>query len=350
MSTTKENIQWLDTLRSLATLGVILIHVSSPIINTTPISNSGYWWIGNLLMSLTRYAVPMFLLLSGTTMLGREYNLKEYYKRRLMRVVFPFLFWIIVYFFFRYFTLPATKIPEGFSATMSWAGHLFLTEGVSKHFWYIYMIIFIYLFVPFLSGFANRIENKNVPVLLFIWLLIASWCTRYGANMYLFTDVNRIGKYFLFMGYLLAGFYFFRNIIITQKLRYTVFIVFLLSIFISAFTVYFISIGNQKTDQSIYNYMSFNTIIQSVALFLLIKNTSVKNKALKYINEKISDYSYGIYLVHIMVLGILFNHGIFWTMAHPLISVPVVFLLTLIISFIIIFLLRKIPYGKYIAG
>ena len=212
------------------------------------------------------------------------------------------------------------------------------------------MIIFIYLFVPLLSRFANRIENKNMPLLLFIWLLVASWCTRYSANMYLFTDTGRIGKYFLYMGYLLTGFYFFRNIIVAPKLRFTVFIVFLLTIFISAFTVYFRSIGSQRADQSIYNYMSFNTIIQSVALFLLIKDTSVKNKALKYINERISDYSYGIYLVHIMVLGILFNHGIFWTMAHPLISVPVVFMLTLIISFIIIYLLRKIPYGKYIAG
>ena len=63
-----------------------------------------------------------------------------------------------------------------------------------------------------------------------------------------------------------------------------------------------------------------------------------------------SNYSYGIYLVHIMVIDTFFRNGIFWTMAYPLISLPVVVMLTLITSLGIIFLLRKIPFGKYISG
>ena len=350
MSFNKVNIQWLDTLRTFATLGVILIHISSSIINASFNKNVENWWFGNFLMSITRFAVPMFLLLSGATMLGREYNLKEFYQKRLMRVVVPFLFWIIVYFFFRYFTLPTKNPPTGFANILHWAGNLFITEGVSKHFWYIYMIVFIYLFVPLLIKITKFIPVKYFPIFLILWFLLASWNTRFSANMYLFSDFGRILKYFVYMGFLFVGWFLTHHITITKKIRISAFIVFLLTVIYAVFTVYLKSIGAKSTDQSIYNYMSYNTIIQAASLFILIKNTSVKNKILNSINKEISNYSFGIYLVHIMIIGILYNHGIFWKMANPFISIPIIFTLVLLISYIIIYLLRKIPYGKYIAG
>lgn len=64
----------------------------------------------------------------------------------------------------------------------------------------------------------------------------------------------------------------------------------------------------------------------------------------------ISDYSYGIYLVHILVIDIFFNYGFFWDMVHPLISLPTLLPLTLGASMLIVFIFRKIPYVKYILG
>lgn len=344
------NIQWLDSLRTLATLGVILIHVSSPILNTTFYSNIDHWWLGNILMSATRYAVPMFLLLSGATMLGREYDLKEFYKRRLTRVVVPFLFWIIAYFFFRYFTLPTKNPPSGFTNILHWAGNLFITEGVSKHFWYIYMIIFIYMFLPFLSNITKIIDKKRMVYLLLGWMIMASWCTRYGANMYLFTDISRLFKYILFTGYLFIGFYLHNYVKCTRQIKVIAIVIFVSTIIISALTVYFTSIATNATNQRIYNYMSFNTIAQTISLFILIKDYEIKNKVLRFINKTINEHSFGIYLVHIMIIGILYNHGISWKLCNPYISTPIIFSITLVISYLVIFLLRKIPYGKYISG
>lgn len=350
MADKKANIQWLDTLRTLATLGVIVIHISSPIINMAFAGNMNHWWIGNVLMSLTRYAVPMFLMLSGATMITREYDVKEFYKKRLTRVILPFLFWMVVYFFFRYFTLPVKNPPTGISSILSWAGNLFLNEGVSKHFWYIYMIIFIYLFVPILGKFARSVKSSVMLVILAIWICIAVYSTRFPANMYQFTSTARLVKYVIYAGYLFLGYFLYKNIEINKNQRIAALLIFASTVAVSAIYTYAVSISKKSADQSIYNYLSFNTILQTASLFILIKNVSLKSNILQKLNATISDYSYGIYLVHVMVLGIFYNHGIFWTMAHPLISVPVVFILTLITSFITISILRKIPYGKYISG
>lgn len=349
MTVQKTKIQWLDTLRTLAALGVILIHTASPL-NRTFLTNINYWWIGNTLMSLTRYAVPMFLMISGATMLGREYKLKDFYERRLMRVVVPFFFWLIVYFFFRYFTLHVTNPPVGFNNILNWAVSLFLNEGVSKHFWYIYMMIFIYLFLPLLSKLVNLLNTKYLVLLVVFWVIITILTIHIPANVQKFTDMGRLIKYVIFMGYLVLGFFLYTHISPTKKIRFYTLIVFFITIIISALTVYFTSRGTKNTNLSIYSYLSLNTIIQTSSLFLLIKGTNIKNKLTSTINASISDYSYGIYLVHILVLGVLFDHGIWWKMAHPLISIPAVFILVLTISYSIIFLLRKIPCGKYISG
>ena len=96
MSNSGKSIQYLDTLRALATLGVIIIHISSPLVNMTYGKNMPYWWIGNVVDSAVRFAVPLFLMLSGATMLGKEYKLSDFYKKRFMRVFIPFVFWLLV--------------------------------------------------------------------------------------------------------------------------------------------------------------------------------------------------------------------------------------------------------------
>ena len=124
----------------------------------------------------------------------------------------------------------------------------------------------------------------------------------------------------------------------------------MLSVAISAITTYFFSQKAHRLDLSMYGYLSVNTIIQSIALFMWIKDLSIRDNYISLIQSNISSYSYGIYLVHIMIIGILFQNGIYWNIAHPLFSIPLLVIMVLTCSFGIIFVLRKVPGGKYIAG
>ena len=348
----KKNIEWLDTLRALATIGVVVVHVSSPLVNMTYAKNMPYWWIGNVVDSVARFSVPMFLMLSGATLLSKEYDLLSFYKKRISRVLVPFVFWLLVYAIYRYAMLYPNQQPHGFQAILQWGLDLFLKEGISKHLWYVYMILFIYLFVPVLGKWLRGLSNNSVLTVLIAWVMVSFACKAMPINQYCWSSGygDKLLGYFLHTGYLVLGFYLVKiNFRFMQLKFYSVFVFFLCAIS-TAILVYFSSKNAHKLDLSFYSYFTPFSILQTSALFLWVKDVTIQNSYVSSIQSTISNYSYGIYLVHIMVIGISFRYGIFWTMAHPCISLLLVTVMTLIISFGIIYGLRRIPFGKYVAG
>ena len=93
MKTKKERIFYYDFLRAFAIIAVIICHVDlffGPL--TTPtkiIAQMTFHDIG-------RIGVPIFLMISGALLLNREYDLSDFLKRRFARIIYPFIFWIIL--------------------------------------------------------------------------------------------------------------------------------------------------------------------------------------------------------------------------------------------------------------
>ncbi len=346
------NISYYDTLRALATLGVIIIHIASPLVNMTYGKNMQFWWVGNLIDSGARFAVPVFLMLSGATLLAKECSFYEFYKKRFLRVFVPFIFWLLIYWGYRYLMLLPHQKPLDFSATINWAIQLFLKEGVSKHFWYIYMILFLYLFIPFINKALLHFRTKTLLYLILFWLLLTVIFKSTPFNLYGWANNfgSKILGFFLHAGYLFLGYYLSMYVKNSQKLKFSAITVFMLSILFCAIYSYYASKNAGKLNLSMYSYLSINTIIQTIAIFLWIKNIKFENKHVTWLQNAVSNYSYGIYLVHILIIGVLFRNGIYWNFTHPILSLPLLLVVVLICSFGIIYIIRKIPLGKYISG
>jgi surface polysaccharide O-acyltransferase-like enzyme len=348
---TKTNIQFLDTLRALATLGVIIIHVSTPVLKMTYGKNMEFWWIGNSIDSCVRFVIAMFLMLSGATMLGKTYKFGEFYRKRFMRVLVPFLFWSTIYCVYLWHNLPAKSKPTDLISIINWATNLFVNHTISRHFWYVYMIVIIYLFTPLLGKAVRKLNETSLWSIVLVWILI-----NVAQTFHWFTISNwpaLVQQYFgyiLYSGYLVLGYQLMKVQTPSHSIRIFAAIVFILTILIAAVSTWFLSKQAHKLDTSMYGSLTPNTLLQSVALFILLKDIATNNKIVRWFITNLSNYSYGIYLVHVLIINLLFDHKIFWTMAHPLLSLPAIVALVLTSSFGIIFLLRKVPGGKYISG
>lgn len=68
----------LDILRDLACLAVVLIHVSAPFVVDS--TRQLDFWIANVIDSMARIGVPVFVMISGALFLDeeREYTYKKY--------------------------------------------------------------------------------------------------------------------------------------------------------------------------------------------------------------------------------------------------------------------------------
>ena len=352
MSTPPDKIQYLDTLRAFATIAVIIIHVSSPLINMAYLRQMDNWWIGNLFSSASRFAVPMFLMLSGATLLSKTYSLSEFYKKRLLRVFVPLLFWLFVYWLYRWIMLSPQLQPHTLRGVYQWGVDLFLNEGVSKHLWYVYMILFLYIFIPFISKIVQKASSKYLVIYLLSWVVLCVLTYDMNLSFYKWTGdyQYKLLGYFEYSGFLILGYFLSKVQLNFKGNKYTFLLVYVITIAVSALIAYFSSKHDHRLNLRIYSYFSVNTIIQSAAIFLFIKEIVIENKIIERLITTISAYSYGIYLVHIIVIGVLFRNGIYWTFANPLISLALLTIFVLISSWIIIFLIRRIPGGKYVSG
>src|ERR1039457_3873496 len=137
-----QNIDWINNLRLIALYAVIILHCSSPLLmqyGKVPLAD---WWTADFLNATVRFAVPVFVMITGALLLHREYEIGDFLKKRLTRVVVPFLFWSLVYIWYSWYNEEIT-----FGTNIKQVLHL-LKYGSSYHLWYVYMLIGLYFFIP----------------------------------------------------------------------------------------------------------------------------------------------------------------------------------------------------------
>ena len=344
----ENNLNWTTNLRVLATISVILLHVAGQLLGQYGTISNTEWWTGNIYDGSVRFCVPIFVMLTGALLLPKNYELTDFLKKRFSRIVLPFLFWSFIYIFFAL----NRKLSESYEMTWfeigKWIYNL-IKNGSSIHLWYIYMIMGIYLFIPILSKWVQNCNEKEILYFLIIWLISLLFDQPLLEKFKIDIDFTYFSD---FIGYLVLGYYLsvksfsFSN----TKIKVLSILLIILGISTTIIGTYFSTYNSGKFDEYFYGYLTPNTLIVSVGVFMLFKNIKITNlKATKAI-DFISKYSYGIYLIHILVMRKMEYFGISTQIMNPIFSIPLVTLLCLLISVSIIFLLNKIPFGKYISG
>lgn len=154
----------LYVLRVIATIAVIMIHSTS---QTMTLSAFGYY--GN---QLARFAVPMFLILSGFLLFQSDLNAHflprpAFYRRRFDKILLPYVIWTIFYSLVLHYYFNGLQNLHMVLPDM--VRHLFLGNGFT-HLYFVVIIIQLYLLYPFIRrAFQAR------PGLFLSFSLVISW-------------------------------------------------------------------------------------------------------------------------------------------------------------------------------
>lgn len=168
----ENNIAALSYLRIAATLGVILLHVSSTLLANAalfaPLS-AGEVRFHAAVMKLTTWCVPCFLMISGALLLRPEKPITVgdcvfHYARRMALA--------LIVFGVPFALLSAAFETGGFSLHLL-PGALLRVLGNEPvtYLWYLYMMIGIYLTLPILKPFADHCSRSRMEYVLILLLV-----------------------------------------------------------------------------------------------------------------------------------------------------------------------------------
>ncbi|WP_342645892.1 acyltransferase family protein [Mucilaginibacter sp. CSA2-8R] len=343
--------RWIDNVRILATLFVIGLHVSVYGIASEFNAVNGaniHWWICNFYESIFRCCVPLFVMLTGALLLPQTLSLKPFLTKRFGRILIPAVFWGTVYIIYNLIMANNKSVFSSYYDSFRWFRHQVL-DGPISSFWYIYMLVGLYLFIPVLQPWVKSANNKALLYFLSIWLL-----TIVVKQWKLIPQQSPLElRYFSgYVGYLLSGYYLAHRLVITKKLYMFALVVSIIGFLVTLLGTYWASVYQRAFSGIFYEYLSLNVLALSAGVFILIKGQSenIEDYRPFWLKESIIKFGFGIYLIHPLPLKIMVYFGLNYKVINPLLAIPLLTLLCLTVSYLVAWLISKLPYGKYVTG
>lgn len=346
---------WPDRLRIVATIMVITIHVTSPTVEQFGAVAPGGWWAANWWNSLTRPAVPLFVMLSGYLLFAKDYPLGDFLRRRFSRVLIPAFFWILVFSVYNYFA----------NGTPRTAGELvrsLISGPVYFHLWFIYMIIGLYLVYPILRPWVRSAGDREFWYFLaccavgtWLWkILYTFFQLPIGISFELFC--NHAGHFVLgyYLGWKplpgetagssrLAPWPWSRGQL--QRIAWGLIIG---GTAVTAVGTWWGSVARGGHYFAYFqDYLTPNVGLASIGWFLLARLTFGR-RPLRRWEQNFAAASFGIYFAHVMLLDWWKGYALKSIPWSPVVSIPVFLLLTTVCTFGFVLLLRKLPGGQKI--
>lgn len=354
-SYTKERVVFLDYLRVVACFMVILVHscefffIDGDAIGIRCVSD-GFWV--SIIDSAFRSSVPLFVMASSYLLLPLKGSADVFFKRRFMRVLIPFAVWSLLYA-----VLPwSWGELSAFDVQRNLLQLLTNFNGASGHLWFIYMLIGLYLFMPVLSPWLKGVSKRGEQLFLLVWFVTTFWhyMKLWVSDVYgecYWNEFHTLWYFSGFIGYLVLAHYI--RTYIHWSLRKSLCVggtLFLIGYLFTAIIYYqrtFTATQLYELELS-WRFCSFNVACMTLGLFVILKKVNYSKEWLYRVIREVSRLSYGIYLMHIFLLGFSFR------LLNGYFSTPVTILLVGITTFLSCCLLTKLlsylPGSKYIIG
>lgn len=305
----------------------------------------------------------LFFMVSGALLFPVTGSYSEFIRRRVMRVMVPFVIWVIIYALSYYRLGMINEYTLALQIRWYWLSGNFMTR------WFVPAIMALYLVMPLLSPWIAAASRRHFHYVLIIWLI---------SGLLLFIEpLSGIDPqstpfvlFFNAVPYAIAGYYLtryrYRQPLLpsyvlptagddaeSSKSRRRVrmrklIVLYTLMLLAGVVVPYLLGQIQFSFDfRSIcvmYSGMALPTVVMAILYFSLL----VRVKTLGSITDKvvnfIARYSYGIYLSHWLLCGILLRRYAPEYASSTLVS----FAVGLGGGIAVSWLLRRIPFlGKY---
>ena len=365
----KDRIAFLDYLRVAACLMVMAIHAAENYYLGGEAPNVTFvvsWWDAVWVTAtecVCRACVPLFVIASSYLLFPVSRPTGEFLRRRLKRVFVPFAVWAAAY-----------VVAAGGDLRQI----LFNFPDEGGHLWFVPMLLGLYLAMPLLSPWAERVGKGELKGWIALWLLTTLFPfvrhvwggifgePPFGAVPYLWGECpwNGFGTFHYisgFFGYMLVGLWF-RRFGGDFSWRRTLSVAAPLWVVGAAvmglpFYAAMAKAGFPLSEPYAYavrmemsiEYNSLGVALATVAAFLVLRKVGSGGAFYRLFVRPVAEASYGMYLMHMFILPVAF------AALKPHLPTPLCIASSAILAFVAsavaAILVRRIPFvGRWICG
>lgn len=389
MTNNTEREIWIDWLRVTACFLVMMTHSCEPFYlggeGSLILTKWDAIWV-SILNVLPRASVALFVVASSYLQFPLHYSTGEFFRRRAVRILIPFFIWSVAY------ALAWGEPVQNFKDL------LLNFNYAAGHLWFVYMLVGLYLLMPLLSPWAEKVGKRELQFYLAIWLfttvipLIRQWVGGSAPVIYGPSGIPNAAKYPLwgeaswnsygvfyyfsgFVGYMLLGLYFRKFV---GELSWKKTLAVSLPVFLAGFAICscgFLSrvwgdshgafpvegpVGLAALWEGPWLNDTIGVALMSVSWILLFRKIKRGGKFYGNVLLPVSKASYGMYLSHMLLLGLISawlrnSLGLGAEGTLGIWTTPVQIFATAFLAFALVaifcVLVQRIPkIGKYIIG
>lgn len=350
-----------DLIRALAILGVVGIHVLSPIYDRPDFFNGGLWWLSLLLHVLFRVSVPLFIMLSGYLVLGKPVSFQENLERIWRRILLPLICFYLIY---QGYMIGAAFFRE---ESYNWWNVLtHLSYGTYSYLYFLVILAYLYFLIPIVQAGWRKSSRPAVQrVILFFFLnailmTVARYFTLREGEIF-----NTFTMWILWVGYFLFGYWIRQTPQVLSPWKPVLLfgLSFAVTVGLTYLGLYWHRQGNDwlfiQGQTYAEEYLSLGVVGMALPLFVLLMKFQpprwlMKKTFLTKSIQLLASLSFSIYLIHPLVLDYLHRFaGV--TADNPQMPNLVVYLgvsggMTLGISLVLAGVLQKFTYLRWLIG
>ena len=307
---------------------IVLMHSPMPGLGTTGMVLCGISY-------LTAPGIGLFFMVSGALLLKRHidkpFETKAFLRKRFTKILIPLIFWSLVGWGIEMYGISNTELSI---------------------LWFMYCLAGIYLLTPILSRWLSCASIKEIELYLLMWLV--TLCIPF---VKIFCSVNESDTSWLYyfhgyVGYYVLGFYlqnhWGKDAKISNGKKFLYAIAF---VFISIVLPIVLFVLNVEVDfYSIFWYLSITVVLWCVAWWITMKGLMKKVPQLPNWVVELSKLSFGIYLLHILVMRNVLWQTEWMQNMNGLVQIVVCTFLTFTISALISWGISRIKYIRAIIG
>lgn len=335
-TTLKSRKTHLDFLKIIACFLVIVNHTNSVIFFSSEPSLE--WFISLTYFYLSKIAVPIFLMCSGTVLLDKQDTMKKSFSR-----IFKIIMVIIIFSSLYYFKIN----PFSISTLFNFFKMIYKTTATNA-FWYLYLYLGILLSLPFLQKMVINMKKTDYIYMICISIIflgtmpiITKIMPELNYNGYINLNLFTTAFGLLFVGQYINKFFVYKKIYVILAIA-----IFIVSISISVSGTYYLYLRDSSNYLFFDNRWFITITAPAISLFYLVKCFYKKESK---IITSLGKSTFGIFLLSDMFITFWqpkFNEIIF--ISNSLCKVIFLQITVFLSGLICTLILQKIPYIKKI--